>query len=140
MVIKLTYITNMLNLKYLQGDKETVESILQSQRALSTLKIKHATSPITRSDLVEAQELIKDATEISFTTTQLESIFHAYPEVKAQVIEFGIMDTEVKGKVCSMISNFFLGVKYPTYGDNIPMDKFLDVLKNQATAMGYQVV
>lgn len=88
----------------------------------------------------DALEYIKSNTRVSLTKEQLIDLLFFFPFFRIKLAVYGVGDTEVKSYLLDMVSSFFIGVKWPTFGDDVDIDDFMALLHQRATEMGYKVV
>lgn len=116
--------------------------ILSNIRYSRKAYLESKNKPIDNKLIADAILFIEDISGISLNETQMQDLFDLYPWVRIEVITFGIEDDlSVKNKIATMIANFFLGRKWPTYWDkDSEIKAFVALLRQQATHMGYKLV
>lgn len=77
-------------------------------------------------------DLLMEVTELAVSPEQGKQVLDLYPFNRIELACGDIGDTDVKGEVLNAISFFFLGCPWPTYGDNISEDVFLQELRKRA--------
>lgn len=130
-----------LNPKYLlNADEVTLSTVLFIQRNIAELILKHVRQKVPKNLLEEVQESVGEYAGIDLTIEQTSLLLDSFPKVKANVLAFGVRDTETRRLLSSMMSEFLLGVEWPTNGDKMDMDIFLKHLHEQAYKLGYKIV
>jgi hypothetical protein len=85
-------------------------------------------------------DYIQSITGIAFQVEDAKLLLDLYPRARIKVAEFGIEDSDVKDEIAFSVSHFFLGCSWPTYGEQVDHDSFVDLLKRQANKVGFQSV
>lgn len=88
----------------------------------------------TESDYLEAAGVIAECAEIELPVAQVKTILSLYPKVRIQIAEWGADDTATRGAILSAVSDLYLGCEWPTYGDQINIDAFTELLTRQIAA------
>ncbi|MDI6976072.1 hypothetical protein [Serratia sp. Se-RSBMAAmG] len=88
----------------------------------------------------EALEYIKSNTRVSLTKEQLIDLLFFFPFYRIKLAVYGVGDTEVKSYLLNMVSSFFIGVTWPTYGDKVDIYDFVSLLRKRAIEMKYEVI
>ena len=90
-------------------------------------------------------EHIEYETGIKISEDELNNILSldANSGVRRGLNKWTFWDTSVRGDVSSMISEYFIGKRWPTYGDNLSEEAFADFLESirgSAKAKGFVCV
>lgn len=85
-------------------------------------------------------QFIEEQSSISLSEGQLGELLGADAALIADVLEWGVDDTEVGGRVASKLSGFLLGRDWPTFGGQENVINFLDDLRVAAAARGIAVM
>ena len=113
---------------------------LKIQANLSLLRMTHLYDAVPEAEAKAVQDEIVESLGIEFSIPQVTKLLDAHPDTKAQVLVYGIDDTETASKVIDMITNFILGCNFPRYGDDVPEDAFMKILRTQALSLGYKTI
>lgn len=124
-----------------EGYKDDIGNILPEmhRNSISFYK-KNKYKEIKESTYKEALEYVKSITRISLTKEQLIDLLFFFPFYRIKLAVYGVEDTEVKSYLLNMVSSFFIGVQWPTYGDKVDMDDFMALLHKRAIEMKYEIV
>jgi DNA mismatch repair ATPase MutS len=122
--------------------QETLTHLLDFHTFIAQRTLKYTNIQPSTSDVNKVQEAITEMTDIVIPFESVKQLLNAHPDVKGNVAENGVGDTETNGAIASMISNILLGIDWPTYGDKFDdaqTDKFEETLKSQAKKLGWSV-
>lgn len=90
-----------------------------------------------RPDVDIVQHLV-DICEIDFTREQVQTLLDDNEDLVSDIDEWGYWDTEVRGRLASMVTRHLLGRRWPTYGDKVDIDQFVEDLKAAGALKGYK--
>lgn len=85
---------------------------------------------------------IKEITGINMTKKQLYVLLDNKQYLKEQLKKYSFQDTVVRESVSSMISETFIGERWPINGDNLTdkeYDEFIRKIRISAAQQGYQI-
>lgn len=119
-----------------RGNRESGYLALITHRA--RLLIEHKGIVADRLKLEEVQELLKERTNVLFTTETVDTILRMYPEANVKLALYGL-DTEVTDLVLNAFAHFFLGTSWPINGDYLQQgQKFAwhDLFRKQVFILG----
>lgn len=114
--------------------------VFHMQKQAMAFYIEHKDAEPTEEHYRQAIEFCSDNTGILFKLDEIKAILSLYPHTRIKLAVYdGTFDTDVRDMLSSAITHFFLKCEWPTYGDNVDIDKFIDILQEQARFMGYLV-
>jgi hypothetical protein len=74
----------------------------------------------------------------TFTLDQAQSILSLYPRDRILVTMVGnTINSDAKEAMLNVLSHFFLGCKWPDYGDSVDMERFISLLQHQINTAGF---
>lgn len=74
----------------------------------------------------------------TFTLDQVQSILSLYPRDRILVTMVGnTINSDAKEAMLNVLSHFFLGCKWPDYGDSVDMERFISLLQHQINTAGF---
>ncbi|NTF18118.1 hypothetical protein G6L37_06845 [Agrobacterium rubi] len=85
----------------------------------------------------EAAEFLQGITEVDISPDAAKAILALYPHARIKIAEYGVGDTECRDALCFVAAHFFLGSKWPNFGDKIDITLFVDCMKDEAVRMGF---
>ena len=87
----------------------------------------------------EASEYLTEITEVSFDANSTKRLLSLYPLARIGVANAnGTGPTHVRDNLSFAAANFFLGSRWPTFGDKIDVDRFVAILQAEAEALGFK--
>lgn len=114
--------------------------VFHMQKQAMEFYIKNKDAQPTEEHFRQVIEFYSDTTGILFNIDEIKAILSLYPHVRIKLAVYeGTFDTDVRDMLSSAITHFFLKCEWPTYGDNVDIDKFIEILQEQARFMGYLV-
>lgn len=132
------FIMNLASAEF-GSDKPGVNYLLQLRAETNRWLLQHRHAKPGRDQLENAVQHVVNVSGLQLTMAELESILDLFPLARIELALHGIEKMDVQANVMDAISNFFLGCTWPRMSDNVKMDRFLPLLKHQASAMGYGV-
>lgn len=121
------------------SEKPGVNYLLQLRAETNRWLLQHRSAKPSRDQVQHAIKRIFDVSGLLLTETELESILDLFPLVRIELAVHGAEKMDVQANLMDAISNFFLGCTWPRMSDNVKMDRFLPLLRHQASAMGYGI-
>lgn len=101
----------------------------------------HATWSRINADVrAELMGFIEAQSGVSFSEVELADLLNTDTALLGDLSEWGVEDADVIGRVLSKVSDFLMGRKWPTFGENADFAVFLDELRSSATAKGIAVM
>lgn len=120
--------------------KSTEESyILNIRTNISGHLYKNRFALPTDRQYVEAADFIEEISGIRLDEEQIKGLLTLYPSARINMALDGVSDTEVREALSFAISHFVLGCTWPTYGDKVDVQEFVEILQKQAAGLGFQV-
>jgi hypothetical protein len=116
-----------------------VRLLLRMRLQSSTFYYENRNATPTPQDYVEVAQRMSDATELDISVEQAEAILALYPHARIKVALYGTSDTDVREELMFAAAHFFLGCAWPTYGDCVDIEAFVELLKKQAVQLGFTV-
>lgn len=87
----------------------------------------------------EASNFIAEITELDFSVEATKKLLALYPQTRIKLADSnGTSPTHVRDDLTFAVANFFLGSRWPTFGDNIDVDRFVEILQQEAKALGFK--
>jgi hypothetical protein len=75
--------------------------------------------------------------KLDFKASQVEMILSLYPRERILFTLCGnTINPDVAEELLSVLSHFFLGCKWPGYGDSVDMERFVSLLQHQFNNSG----
>lgn len=106
--------------------------------------LKNINKEVSKSELINCVEHIKEYFEIDFKTEEFNEILKLYPYERCVLIEYGFDDTTVRESMSDVLANFFIESRGISYGDVTNDDslknEFFEMIKQLAKEYGYKVV
>ena len=100
--------------------------------------LEHLEATPSQASLDEVAQLLTDVTEVQISPEQAGRILKLYPFARIKIaLDDGLRGVGTRDELAFVAAHFFLGCSWPTLGDNIDLEKFLDLLREQAGLMGY---
>jgi hypothetical protein len=88
----------------------------------------------------EAAEHLSEISDIAFSLDQAKRLLSLYPLARIKLAQAeGAGPTDVRDDLSDVLAHFFLGSRWPQYGDGISIERFNEILQKQALALGFQV-
>lgn len=82
---------------------------------------------------------LSEITGLSIESDEAKQLLSLYPYARIKLADIGrIEDSDVKDELSFLVAHFFLGCSWPTMGDSVDMNAFIDLLQGQAILMGYK--
>lgn len=88
----------------------------------------------------EIVEFIREQTEVDLDDKQITEFLSKESRLVADIDEWGWYDTEVRSRVVDMITDRFLGRRWPTYGEKMNIRAFINDLKKAAEGQGFSTL
>lgn len=83
---------------------------------------------------VQAAETMSDMSELMIGAEDAKKLFDLYPSARINLAESGVDKED-----CSFIlAHFFMGCRWPQFGDKMDIDEFVEELKKQAVLIGFK--
>jgi hypothetical protein len=131
--------TLSLNARIEDRQADGLHYIFAMQRSASQFYLDNAAAQPSEKHLEEVAGYFAGITGLAFSSEQAEAILSLYPRARIKVAVYdGIFDTDVRDELSFAVAHFFLGCSWPTYGDAIDLDEFMDLMTRQALAMGFK--
>lgn len=109
------------------------------QRNAMMFYTKHRHALPTLDQYRQAASVMTELAEVTITPDQAEAILALYPQARIKLAVYGdLQDTDTREAVSFAVAHYFLGCTWPSFGDGVDIDQFMDLLTKQAVAMGYQ--
>lgn len=87
----------------------------------------------------EASEFLTEITEICLDKDAVKRILSLYPHARIKLSESnGTGPTHVRDDLSFVVAHFFLGTRWPNFGDKIDVERFVAILKFEAEAFGFK--
>lgn len=103
------------------------------QRDVVADLLKHRDRKPTESQLASAVEFLGEITSLAWTVEQVNELLCLYPRARINLAVTGDANEELSFAA----AHFFLGASWPTFGDNVDIDAFEELLQKQALLMGF---
>ena len=85
-----------------------------------------------------ALEAIEEQIGVKLSAKDLKRLLDLYPITRGLIASANPeTDSEARDSLYDMIANFFVGARWPEFGDGVDMEAFLRILKNQASSMDF---
>lgn len=94
----------------------------------------------TAGQLEEAAAYIREFSQIDLSATEVGEMLMLYPKSRIALATEGMACTSTEDELAFMVAHFFLECSWPTIGDEVDMQRFVDVLKDQASWHGYKLL
>jgi hypothetical protein len=124
---------------YRNGKSDTANYILVNMVDNAKWLAENANAEPTDEQYKEVQSFILECSGIDLGTKGTKTLLSIYPRAKIKVAKYDVSDTDVRDDISFAVAHFFLGCAWPTYGDNVDIDAFVDLLKRQAVKVGFEV-
>jgi hypothetical protein len=109
-----------------------VRSLMRMRLQSCTFYYENRNAMPTAQDYVDAAQRMSEATELDISVEQAEAILALYPHARIKIALYGTSDTDVREEMMFAAAHFFLGCEWPVYGDNVDIEAFVQLLKEQA--------
>lgn len=81
--------------------------------------------------------LWKEEAKLELKASQVETILSLYPRDRILLTLVGnTINPDVREAMLDVLAHFFLGCKWPDYGDNVDKERFISLLQHQLTNAG----
>lgn len=88
---------------------------------------------------IEAAEYLTEITEVRLDESATKRILSLYPHVRIQLAEAnGTCSTHVRDGLSFVVAHFFLGSRWPNFGDKVDVERFVAILQSEAEALGFK--
>jgi len=118
-------------------DDELVEGLhywFAMQRDSNALLIEHINAQPNERQLEDAVEFLAETTGLAWTTAQVTMLISLYPRARITLAGGGTAHEQL----AFAVAHFFLNTSWPTYGDNVDVSAFVELLQRQAMLMGFR--
>lgn len=88
----------------------------------------------------EILEFVRHQSEIELSVGDMTELLSRDVQLVVDISEWGWADTEVKSRIIGLVTDRFLGRRWPTYGENIDVRSFIDELRAAAIAEGFRTL
>jgi hypothetical protein len=114
--------------------------VLHMRQESSEFLLKNRLATPTQENYESVAANFTEQTGVAFTALQAAAILDLYPNSRIKIAVYnGIGDSDVRDGLGDVMAHFFLGCRWPVFGDAIEIKEFLAVLQKQGLAMGYQL-
>lgn len=114
--------------------------LLHMRQGNSEFLLKNRLATPTQENYEAVAANFTEQTGLAFTAQQAANILDLYPNSRIKIAMYnGIKDSDVRDGLADVMAHFFLGCRWPVFGDTIEIKEFLVVLQKQGLAMGYQL-
>lgn len=87
----------------------------------------------------EASEFLTKITGVSLERDAVKRILNLYPHSRIKLAEAnGTGPTHVRDDLTFVVAHFFLGARWPNFGDKVDVDRFVAILQSEAEALGFK--
>lgn len=112
--------------------------LIRMRRDASKFYMDNIDLQLSEENLQETAEFISEITGLECNTSQVTLLLKLYPHVRIKIAEYnGISDTDVRDGISQAVAHFFLGCEWPTFGDEIDIEQFVEFLKKEAIHHGF---
>ena len=94
---------------------------------------------LTGAEIARICKTVDEAAGIQIPIDKMRVICEYDGAVLFKIQMFGLDDTEVQGSILNAVANFFLCCQWPTYGDDIDIERFVKTLQRVAAACNFVV-
>lgn len=86
-----------------------------------------------------ASEFLTEITQIRIDEDATRRILSLYPHARINLAEAnGIGTTLDRENLSFVVAHFFLGSRWPTFGDEVDVERFVSILQSEALALGFK--
>jgi hypothetical protein len=86
----------------------------------------------------EASEFLTKITGVYLSGDVVKRILELYPYVRISLAEEGgAGSTHIRDDLSFVVAHFFLGARWPNFGDKIDVTRFIAILQSEAKALGF---
>lgn len=103
------------------------EYLLDMYRNITSFYIEHKDVQMTEEQYYDACEIMSDMLELQLSVAHTKTILQLYPHSR---IRFAVQ--KENDSLSFALSHFFLGCAWPTYGEKVDINKFTELLQEQA--------
>jgi hypothetical protein len=87
----------------------------------------------------EAAEYLSEITEVWLNKNTTKRILSLYPHARINLAKAnGAGPTDVRDDLSFAVAHFFLGSRWPNFGDRVDVERFVAVLQSEAKAFGFK--
>lgn len=87
----------------------------------------------------EASEFLIEITRVNLEKDAVKRILSLYPHARIKLAEAqGTGPTHVRDELSFVAAHFFLGSRWPNYGDEVDVDRFVAILQSEAEDLGFK--
>lgn len=87
----------------------------------------------------EASEFLAEITGVRLEEDAVKRILNLYPHARIKLAEAnGTGPTHVRDDLSFVAAHFFLGARWPNFGDKVDVDRFVAILQSEAEALGFK--
>lgn len=123
-----------------KGVDSNARIVMQMRQQASLFLLENREAMPTGQDYEEVAEFFTEITEVQISPAHAEAILALYPQARIKVAMDGVVETDVRSDLSYAAAHFFLGCHWPTYEDvDVDIETFVEVLKTQAVAMGFEL-
>lgn len=84
----------------------------------------------------DAAQFLTEITGVDISAAQAEAMLSLYPRARIKLAtDDGIQNTDVRDDLSFVAAHFFLGCNWPTYGSNVNINGFTELIKQSARLM-----
>jgi len=113
--------------------------LLRMRRDSSLFYHQHRNAIPTHDKYAQAAEYLSEITELHISANQAEAMLSLYPHVRINLATTGsISSSDVRDGLSQAVAHFFLGCSWPTIGDEVDIDTFVELLKQSARLMNFE--
>jgi hypothetical protein len=106
------------------------------RQSMEMLNHRYLATPIESYQTVVA--LWEKEAKWNFTTDQVETILSLYPRDRILITLIGnTINPDAKEAALDVLAHFFLGCKWPDFGDSVDMERFVSLLQHQFGQAGF---
>lgn len=103
-------------------------------RDSNALLIEHINVQPSERQLENAVAYLEELTDLAWTTSQVTMLISLYPRARITLAGSGTAHEDL----AFAAAHFFLNTSWPTYGDEVDVNAFVELLQRQAILMGFR--
>lgn len=103
-------------------------------RDSNALLIEHVNAQPSERQLEDAAAHLEEITDLAWTTSQVAMLLSLYPRARITLAGGG----KAHEDLAFAVAHFFLNTSWPTYGDEVDVSAFVELLQRQAMLMGFR--
>lgn len=116
--------------------QEGMHYTFRIQRESIAESLKHIGKYPNDTQIDECSKYLAELTDLLWSRNQVRDLLALYPNARIRVAARGACK-EASDDLNFAVAHFFLNTSWPTYGDNVDMVKFMNLLHKQAMLMGF---